>query len=517
MNENPGGSPNPLSPNPGVGPDTNINPQDNNPGSIESFEPEGQAQMGGTASQADVLNQSQNAELDPLAKATAGITDASNDPTMRPMEKAATPEAPVPQKKKTGLIVGITIAAVLLICGGIVAAILLLGNKGDAVAQAIKKIADGNIPTNVALDGTIDLIPKDSSSMITDLRITVQSQAATQSMLNATDVKVAATFQENETVSFDVNEIYAANGDLYLKVDGLTKAITDFSNLSAIVEDDDYLEEPELLYDEEKCVDDESGETKCGTEEIEVDCLDGEGTDCISDTEEYEDYAETNCIGSEDMNCLDSTQSKYDYVSEMLGGFSSALEVIDGEWIKISTDLINQISDSGMADSNVTCLTNFVSDVNKNTNSLSGAYNNNQFITSTTEGVTLASKSGSPVYKITINTEKFDGFVNTVKNMDFVNTFVTCMGGSSSSINTDSLVGDINELPDIYVEVDNDNNFSRIYFEDESSSDYTMTTDLGFTYPSSINVAEPTEYQDLVELIQQLFSGVDQGQIPENI
>ena len=79
------------------------------------------------------------------------------------------------------------------------------------------------------------------------------------------------------------------------------------------------------------------------------------------------------------------------------------------------------------------------------------------------------------------------------------------MGGSSSTINTDALINQLGELPDLYAEVDNDYNFSRIYFVVDSSSDYTLTTDFSFTYPETINVAEPTEYKDFSDFMQEMM------------
>ena len=124
---------------------------------------------------------------------------------------------------------------------------------------------------------------------------------------------------------------------------------------------------------------------------------------------------------------------------------------------------------------------------------------------------------------------------------------------------------DVNNLPSVYAEVDNDNNFTRIYLEgtltsgsdvydDEEYDDEdeystvldseeavdeegTVTTydeeeideeeeyapstmsimvDLKFTYPGTINIAEPDSYTDLNGLEQvlgPLFSGSLGGEV----
>ena len=476
MNENPGGSPNPLNPDPNVGPDPNNSPQNNNP---ESIEVEQQVQV------------SESVEADPLAQATAGL---NTDPTMRPMEKAPVAGEPQPpKKKKTGLIVGAIVAAVLL-CGGIIAAIIALsGNKGDAVAQALKKLTDGNIPANVAVDGTINIVPKSNNSMITGLSVAVKSEAATKSMLNSTSVKLTATFQEGETASFEVDEMYASNGDLYLKVDGLADAIRDYSNLSAITTNGSSLEEGEA-----DCVEDEDGVVDCEVEELE-----------------------TNCVGSEDMNCEEEVTTTTivadDDVLDVMEEFAGVAEYLDGEWLRISTEELSQMTSGMSSDNEAACLMNLVSDANQNNNSLAGAYSSNPFIASTTEGVTVASKSGSPVYKVTFDSEKLEGFVNAVQESEVVRNYYSCMGSNGAKINTNELKSELSKLPDLYVEVDNDYNFTRFYFTmDAAENQATVTTDFGLSYPVNINVAEPAEYTDLTDLIQEIMSGMTQSYIVED-
>ena len=486
MNENPGGSPNPLNPNPDVEPDTNNNPQGIN---SEQFEPEEQISGFDDTSQNETdysnSDEVQKTEMDPLAKATEGLTDsATTNPAMRPMEKVPIEEnVTPPKKKKTGLFVGIAIATVLLICGGIVAAIMIMNaNGGDAVSQAIKKIAEGNAPANVAIDGTINIVPKSANSPIKGFEIAIDSKAASKSMLNSTEVEVTATFQDGEDVSFKVDEIYAANGDLYFKLDGITDAIRDYSYLSTVTVNNGDIEE----YNS-NCVEDENGEVNCEAGAAEVDCTNDSDEGCVTGLEEP-------VITEQDDTTL-----------EMIESLSGLTSMLDGEWLRVPMEQISQLTDTVGTNNGVACVANFMSEANKNNNSISSAYNKNAFITSTTEGVTIASKNNSPVYKVTIDTNKLEGFVNSVQDLEFVKDFSTCMGGSSSTINTDALINQLGELPDLYAEVDNDYNFSRIYFAVDSSSDYTLTTDFSFTYPETINVAEPTEYKDFSDFMQEMM------------
>lgn len=102
----------------------------------------------------------------------------SLDPDGRPMEKVEeTGTTSGEPKKKTGLIVGIIIAAVVLI-GGIVAAVMLLPNlnKGDAVATAMQKLMNGQAPGNVAIDGSINILVNQEGTPIKRVNVALDSE-----------------------------------------------------------------------------------------------------------------------------------------------------------------------------------------------------------------------------------------------------------------------------------------------------------------------------------------------------
>ena len=66
----------------------------------------------------------------------------------------------------------------------------------------------------------------------------------------------------------------------------------------------------------------------------------------------------------------------------------------------------------------------------------------------------------------------------------------------------------VNVMPAIYAEVNSDNNFTRLYLESELADSATVTIDLGFSYPTSVNAEEPVEYTDFSDFIQTLFTSM---------
>lgn len=446
MNENPGETTNPLN--------QNSNPLDANPADSTPLE--------------EIVEEVQTVSVTP----TPG---PATDPMARPMEQAPTVVEPVkPKKKKTGLIIGIVIAVVLLI-GGVAAALIIMNmNKGDAVAKAIEKIVTGNAPENVVIDGALTLVPNEDDSLLSNVQIDLDSQASTRSMMNSSIATVTTNFANGNSASFEFDEVYAANGDLYFKLSGLTNAMEDYTAAmqSAMLE---------------------SG--TAGSEVVDCESEDG----CVTTTE----VVEPTSLPAEVET--DTNLGVMESLTEIL----SIIENVDGEWLRISTDDLSGVSELAPQESDTSCLVDFVGNVKNYNNSIAEIYGKNPFITSTTEGVTLASKSGEPVYKVTINSEKFGAFINEFQNSELVSNLFSCMGYENSEVNVDNVVEDIDSLPTFYVEVDKDYNFTRLYFtSDLAEGDMTLTTDLGFTYPTNINVAEPAEYTDFSSMIQEIFTSM---------
>lgn len=169
---------------------------------------------------------------DPLA--TLGVvtnmdgTPAENlDPTNRPMQKAPvqTPPTPRKNKKRTALIIGIIVSLILAIACGVAALVITLSaDKTDHVATAVDKILSGNAPTNVMMDGEINVKVNDVRSVISDFKITIGTEAVTSSLINSTVAALNVNLRDGGSFSFKVSEVYAANGDLYFKVDGMAEA-----------------------------------------------------------------------------------------------------------------------------------------------------------------------------------------------------------------------------------------------------------------------------------------------------
>ena len=190
----------------------------------------------------------------------------------------------------------------------------------------------------------------------------------------------------------------------------------------------------------------------------------------------------------------------------MLGMLSGVVSVIDGEWLKISVDELALLSDNTTVDSDLSCMIDFVDSINKKSNSAAELYNKNPFLGSTTEGITINSKF-NPVNKITIDDEAFANFVNSVNNSSLTSELYDCLGlDGNVEVSASDVAEIVGQIPAVYVEVDKDQNFSRLYMQYTANDDaLTVTIDLSFSYPSDINISAPEEYTTFEQIIQTIF------------
>lgn len=400
----------------------------------------------------------------PGAAASPATPESNNIANVNPADSA--PAEPV-KKKRTGLIIGIIIGIVVLIGGAVALALVLPNlNKGDAVTLAMQKIMTGNAPTNVAIDGEFNFLINQEGTPIKRVNINLDTDIMTGSMINTSSAVLTFTTYENKDYSIEFDEIYAADGNVYFKIDGATAALEDSDILDLL-----------MMPTVKDCYD------------AETDCADA--ADCIS----------AECITTEDTIDTD-TESENDAILDVI-------ESIDGVWIKISSDMFSSFEESfDLEESPISCVTDLVTKLNKNSNTTADLYNKYPFITSTTKDVIIPSKN-SQVYLIGVDSEEFTSFANSISNPGVVSDLYTCFGyESNTSFDEDDIKELLANLPKVYAEINGNNDFSRLYLEsDINNGDVTLTIDLGFEYPSNVNVTEPVEYTDFTKIIKQLFSG----------
>ena len=175
-----------------------------------------------------------------------------------------------------------------------------------------RSIMSGDTPSNVVVDGTIDVSIGDSSP-VSKIKIALDSEIITSSAVNNSTAKVTATITGIGDLSFEFDEVYAGNGDLYFKIDGVMDALQK-SGLLYMLNLSNKMSTPV----------DCGADGFCESEEIqEMTCE--EGVEC-----------ETLQIDYTENSVLDGGQSMFNVGTiSYFTSLSDAIEFVDGEWIKI--------------------------------------------------------------------------------------------------------------------------------------------------------------------------------------
>lgn len=434
--------------------------------------------------------------------ATTPTTPGS--PLDRPMTKAA-PATPAPSQKKPkklGLIIGGAVAAGVTLLAIVIAVLAINLNRPNPVTAAVNKILTGQAPANVQVKGNINLSLTDSAPFYagSNCNLAVNATVTPASLVNETVLTLSCDGSENyDGTTLQLSEIYPGNGDVYLNVDGIN---TFLENL-ALAQNTQTTAEDEEATDEEATEDEESTEDDAYLYE--------DDTAYITGAEEEEEidpiYTEEGAEG--EIVAVDTYALFPD--DEVLALLALIGQNVDGEWLKISAtsetdetavDPETVLGIAGTTD----CNASLVNTLRVNTNTIAELYRKNPFIESTDEGVTLASKN-YPVYKVTLDRTNYTAFLDGVKSAGLFDDYNACVGDKASSL-SDTLVDDLYNLPTsiptLYVEVDSNNNFSRLYWTTRSD-DLTATYDLSFSYPATVNVSEPVEYTDIQDVFQWIF------------
>ena len=236
-----------------------------------------------------------------------------------------------------------------------------------------------------------------------------------------------------------------------------------------------------------------------------------------------------------DIDSMDVTTDTSYFPFDNISSVLDIIESLEGEWIRLSTEEWGAFSDNIVVEEPLSCVVDFAESVEANSNSMLELYNRNPFVTSSTENLQVTSRR-DPIYKITIDEEKFVNYIGSLQDTGLLDDFYSCVGLKDyMEITAEDIAGVVEEMPEIYVEVNSNNVFTRLYLqykiEDIVPSDCvysetleeiedcgvemgaeatsTVTIDLTFDYPANINISEPVEYQNLTDILQAIFMSYD--------
>lgn len=172
-------------------------------------------------------------------------------------------------------------------------------------------------------------------------------------------------------------------------------------------------------------------------------------------------------------------------LSIMLGEdfYYKLVSEVDEEWWEIDNDVINFISDVSDAE-NTEKAKEMVACLNEKTKNFS--VKNLKFLSATPV------KNKLRTFELHIDSDELANLTYEPAN---------CLSEVSKEILSERLAATIGELPNIFIDVDDTNHFSRIYFYDENST-YSSESIIKLTYNEDFVFETPESYAPFSELLE---------------
>ena len=176
----------------------------------------------------------------------------------------------------------------------------------------------------------------------------------------------------------------------------------------------------------------------------------------------------------------------------------------------------------GFFDDSSTCLTSALGALPRYSRDIAQAYAANKFITYSTDDLEISKKKDT-LYKLGIDDEKLADFIDSISGIGFANELNACAGDMSDSddLTSDVLTEFFDNFPTVYVEIDDEYNFTRVFFKgetegtttgdcqcvkapcdcDSNESSMSIRADFNLSYPNKLEIRDPENYMDVSEVI----------------
>ena len=186
----------------------------------ETIAPAAEQSANAVAPAVDTCAENATAESTPAAGAAPTIADLATNSSANTTSTDAT--AKTKGKKKTGLIIGLAIAAVAVIGGGVGAIAYLNWHESpeQTLADAISNVWNAK---NIQAEATITGEAKDKDSDFSKIELKM-NMIATQNAASMSINTLSIDTKENGSYSLNVESAYSLDDDIYFKIGGIKEA-----------------------------------------------------------------------------------------------------------------------------------------------------------------------------------------------------------------------------------------------------------------------------------------------------
>ncbi len=185
---------------------------------------------------------------------------------------------------------------------------------------------------------------------------------------------------------------------------------------------------------------------------------------------------------------------------------ASIINMLGGKWISMTLTDATSTLPSGSTNQTAQCLIDAMKDSTSSKLDLGGLYQNNKFVTSSTENLKI-SKKNDPLYKLGIDSEKAADFVNAVVDELGSGETSKCIDTTTAEkVTADDIKNIVSELPVVYVEVNSDYNFTRFYTNYTTSDESLgIKVDLTLNYNPTVEATAPSDSVKLEDLFKSMY------------
>lgn len=135
-------------------------------------------------------------------------------------------------------------------------------------------------------------------------------------------------------------------------------------------------------------------------------------------------------------------------------------------------------------------------------------YDQNPFISYDTDNLKITAKANN-LYRLYFNDEKLANFINSMPDITIAKDLLNCIGTTPS--NNITALDVAKALPTnltTYVEIDKNNNFTRVYVEYTDTDNSLVKADLDITYPDNLVIVTPSEFMTLNDFTNTLIEAM---------
>lgn len=186
----------------------------------ETIAPAAEQSANAGAPAVDASAENATAESTPAAGAAPTIADLATNPSANTASADATVKTK--GKKKTGLIIGLAVAAVAVIGGGVGAIAYLNWHESpeQTLADAISNVWNAK---NIQAEATITGEAKDKDSDFSKIELKM-NMIATQNAASMSINTLSIDTKENGSYNLSVESAYSLDDDIYFKIGGIKEA-----------------------------------------------------------------------------------------------------------------------------------------------------------------------------------------------------------------------------------------------------------------------------------------------------